>query len=253
MKFLTLIIINYILLTSTSLPQYKYNFCQAENETLNFLTAPAKWETSDWLKLGGLIGGTAILMHFDSDIKANVLKDQRYYKSVPAEGGRIWGEVYTTGIIGGMFYLYGVVNDNNSNKKLGYEILQSAGYAGAVTLALKFIVGRNRPYKSNSPQKYDPLAFKSYTESLPSGHTTLAFSLSTVLAENTNSTVLKIIYYLPAVLTLASRVYQNKHWASDSLLGAGIGYFTAKYVTNSHTYVNVSINSAQQISISYSF
>ncbi|MBI5807185.1 MAG: phosphatase PAP2 family protein, partial [Ignavibacteriales bacterium] len=70
--------------------------------------------------------------------------------------------------------------------------------------------------------------------SLPSGEVTLAFSLSTVLSKNSKSDLLKIISYLPAVLTMASRINRDMHWSSDVFLAATIGYFVGDWVTNLH-------------------
>ncbi|MFA3781792.1 phosphatase PAP2 family protein [Melioribacteraceae bacterium 4301-Me] len=251
--FFTAALLQLSFIYQVSFAQNNYDYHQAKKETLDFLINPAKWEKSDWLKLSGVVAGTVALMHFDSDIRNNVLKDQKYYKSFPIETGRIWGEAYTTGVIGGMFYLHGIFDDNVKTKKLGYEILQSAGYSGSIALILKVILGRYRPYASNESQKYNPFSFDSGEESLPSGHATLAFSLSTVLANNTNSTPLKIIFYVPAFLTVISRVYQNKHWASDTFLGAALGYFVGYYVTNLHSNISVSLGNEQQINFTFTF
>jgi membrane-associated phospholipid phosphatase len=69
---------------------------------------------------------------------------------------------------------------------------------------------------------------------MPSGHSTVAFILSTVLSRNVDSPVLKVIACLPAVLTFASRVYQDQHWTSDTFVGAAIGYFVATWVVDQH-------------------
>ena len=98
-------------------------------------------------------------------------------------------------------------------------------------------------------------AFKNANWSLPSGHTTVAFSLSTVLAANTDSYVLKTAAFIPAFLTAFSRVYQDHHWTSDIFLGAMIGYFVGKFVTNLHEEKELSPKIAQipLLSLSLSF
>nr|MDA3861232.1 phosphatase PAP2 family protein [Melioribacteraceae bacterium] len=72
---------------------------------------------------------------------------------------------------------------------------------------------------------------------------------------NTDNNYLKILAFLPAFLTATSRVYQNHHWASDVFLGAFIGYFTAKYITDLHKQNEVSptITNTPLISLSLSF
>ena len=56
---------------------------------------------------------------------------------------------------------------------------------------------------------------------LPSGHTSLAFSLITPYAE----TYSRWLYVIPVSVGIA-RMYENKHWFSDVILGAAIGYFS---------------------------
>ena len=45
---------------------------------------------------------------------------------------------------------------------------------------------------------------------------------------------MKILPYIPAGLTVASRIYNNAHWASDCFFGAAIGYFSADWVMDLH-------------------
>ena len=69
---------------------------------------------------------------------------------------------------------------------------------------------------------------------MPAGHTTWAFSLSTVLARNTKQDWLKVLAYLPAVLTFVARIYQDHHWTSDNFLGAALACFFANWVVDQH-------------------
>ena len=70
--------------------------------------------------------------------------------------------------------------------------------------------------------------------SLPSGHSTLAFALSTILSRNAQSNALKVLAYMSAALTVFSRVYQDYHWTSDCVIGAVIGYVVATWVVDLH-------------------
>jgi membrane-associated phospholipid phosphatase len=70
--------------------------------------------------------------------------------------------------------------------------------------------------------------------SLPGGHTATAFVISTVLSRNVDPTWLKVLLYVPAVLTPISRIYQDMHWTSDNILGGTIGFFIATWVVDLH-------------------
>jgi len=241
-----------------SFAQYNYDLKQFGEETVDFLKLPAQWNGNDFLTLSAIAATTVGLMFLDNSAKTALQKDLTYQKSFPVEFGRWWGEPLITGALGGLFLLQGALSDNTPNKRVGFEILQSGFYAGATVFFLKTIIGRARPYTGNDQFTFKPFHFTGGDFwSLPSGHTALAFSLSTILSKNLNSSFLKIIVYLPAVLTAFSRVYQNYHWTSDVFLGAAIGYFIASYVhenheTNSQLQVNF-FNSSNLVNVSFRF
>jgi membrane-associated phospholipid phosphatase len=228
----------FLLLTVCENPlisQNRYNFAQFRDETVDFVKQPAKWEGNDWLKLGLVGAGTFWVMQADQPIRDALMKDQSYYRSFPVEFGRLWGETYTTAIVAGAFGLHGLLADDKSTKKVGFEIIQAALYSGGVTSVLKFAFGRARPFMNKGSADYQPFTLlDDGFHSLPSGHTTLAFALSTVLSRNAQSNTLKVLAYVPAVLTVFSRVYQDYHWTSDCILSAVIGYVVATWVVDLH-------------------
>ena len=68
--------------------------------------------------------------------------------------------------------------------------------------------------------------------SLPSGHTTIAFTNATVLYNefNQNAPLLAYSGYAFATTTGVFRVINNEHWISDVLIGAGIGILATQVV-----------------------
>lgn len=218
-----------------SVDQNKYNLSQFGNETGRFFTQPLHWEGSDWLKLGLISAGGFLAMQADQPIRTAVQKDQRYYYSVPIEGGRIWGESYVTPTLTVALYVHGLLTDNSSTKKLGFEIGQSVIYAAVITQIISKSVGRARPNQNLGRAAYQPFTvFGEDYHSLPGGHSSAALVLSTALSRNTDSPLLKVLAYAPALCTLVSRVYQDYHWTSDDLLGAAIGYSVTDWVINQH-------------------
>jgi hypothetical protein len=215
--------------------QNKYNFVQFRDETVDFIKQPAKWEGNDWLKLGLVGAGTFLVMQADQPIRDALMKDQSYYKSFPVEFGKLWGETYSTAIVAGVFGLHGILADDKATKKIGFEIVQAALYSGGITSVLKFAFGRARPFMMKGSADYQPFTLlDDGFHSFPSGHSTLAFALSTILSRNVQSNTLKALAYLPAVLTAFSRVYQDYHWTSDCLFSAVIGYVVATWIVDIH-------------------
>jgi len=215
--------------------QNKYDISRFYNESIRFVKQPLNWEGSDWLKLGLISAGTILVMQADQPVRDAVLRDQSFNGTVPEQIGRVWGRGYATIFFAGAFGLHGLITDDQSSKKIGFEIVQATLYAGAVTQFLKMTVGRARPYTNEGPGNYHPFSlWNDDYHSFPSGDVTLAFSLSTVLYKNSKSDFLKIISYLPAVLTIASRINRDMHWSSDTFLAAAIGYFVGDWVVNLH-------------------
>ncbi|MCX6170252.1 MAG: phosphatase PAP2 family protein [Ignavibacteriales bacterium] len=87
---------------------------------------------------------------------------------------------------------------------------------------------------------YSPI-FNQDNKTLPSGYSTAAFILSTVLSRNIKSPDWKTLVYLPAELILISRVYQGQHWVTDAFTRAALGYFVATWVVDHHENNNNSI------------
>ena len=114
-------------------------------------------------------------------------------------------------------------------QKLGSRALQSTLLAGAAALALKSIVGRQRPNSSGS-NAYVFQPFATGDISFPSGHTAVAFALATSLARETKDQWTDLAFFAAASLTAYSRMHDDKHWASDVIVGAGIGILSARFV-----------------------
>jgi membrane-associated phospholipid phosphatase len=259
--FLTILCGSSLFAQNTASPDsvqpYKYTFSQFGNETWNFVKQPTKWDGSDWLKLGLIGAGTILVAQADQPIRTAVLKDQRYYYSAPIVFGRVYGEIYSPVVLFTGFGLYSVLSNDIGTRKIAYEIGQASIYAGALSFVLKLAIGRSRPYLNKGNSDFSPFSsiFNQDNKSMPSGHSTVAFILSAVLSRNAKSPVLKVLAYLPAVLTMVSRVYQDQHWTSDTFAGAALGYFVATWVVDQHENNNsmVEMSSVNPLSITIRF
>lgn len=213
----------------------QYDFKQFGEESWEMLKSPVNWNEDDLLKFGAISLGTAALMQFDDDIREFALDNSEYQQSIPAEFGRIWGEPLTSSAFALGFSLLGHIQDNSANKRLAFELAESTAGTISVIGLIKFTFGRARPLTGLDQYNFDPYSFKGYDYmSFASGHTALGFSLSTVLADNINNDLGKYLIYVPAVMTAASRIYQNHHWLSDVFFGAFTGYFIAKFFVDKH-------------------
>lgn len=232
-----------------------YSLSQFGRETFLFIRQPLRWKGSDWLDAGIVVTGTALLTLADQPLRNASQGKQHYFNSLPIEAGRIYGEWYSIGGVAGIFGIYGLISGDTASKKVSIELLQAGIYSEAFTEILKMIVGRARPYMNEGSRSLHPFTgLNNDYNSFPSGHSTSAFALSTVMSRHAHSDFVKFIAYLPAGLTLFSRIYQDKHWVSDELTGAAIGFFVGNWVVDLHESkrhrINVTSISPPTISVS---
>ena len=212
-----------------------YSAAQFGRESALFIKQPLRWKGKEWLTISGLTAGTILLTYADQPLRNATQGDQQYNTSAAVVGGLVYGEWYSIGGVAGAFALYGMIAKDTSAKKIAIELFQAGVYSEFVTQILKMTVGRARPYMNLGSGNFHAFVGSNPDyNSFPSGHSTSAFALSTVMARHAHTTALKILAYVPAGFTLFSRIYQDKHWVSDELIGAAIGYFVGNWVVDLH-------------------
>jgi len=212
-----------------------YSITQFGHESYLFVKQPGKWKSNDFLRVGVVTASAIGMMSLDEPIINSTQGKQRFYYSAPIVGGRVYGEWYSIGGVAGMFGLYGLIAHDTAAGKISIELLQAGIYSEIVTTMLKVAIGRARPISGHDAFTYQPFTFfNDNFHSMPSGHTTSAVALSTVMSRHAHSTALKILAFVPAGFTMFSRIYQDKHWLSDEILAAAIGYFAGNWVVDLH-------------------
>ena len=132
----------------------------------------------------------------------------------------------------GGIILYGLAAKKTGVFHSGLRIGASVALAGVVTEVMKYSLGRLRPYDTDDVWDYEPF---SGNGSLWSGHTVLAFSFATSLAQEIHRKWVTVGLYALATGTAWSRVYDNDHWVSDVVVGAAVGIASAKLATGRWT------------------
>jgi hypothetical protein len=192
-------------------------------------TAPAHWETRDWLIAGGVTAGIGLTMAFDKDIQQAVQRNRNSTVNDIFDAVEPFGAEYAAGVIGA-FYLGGVIFKDPRATRVGLDGISASIIAsGLILQPLKYGIGRSRPSDNQGTYNFQPFSGK---DSFPSGHSTEAFTLATVIAEHYDSLWIKFGSYGIASMVGYARLNNNSHWASDVVAGAAIGTFVGHVVVH---------------------
>lgn len=201
-------------------------------DTKSFVVSPAKWRAKQWIELGVVAGAGVLAYTQEERIQAYFVGHQslaatNFSKYAFEPFGR-----FAPVLIGGLY--------------LGGRLAKDSRLAGtSLTAAKAFVVStiftqigkqlthRHRPYQddvadhANWDGPFGNFDFNSF----PSGHATAAFSMATVYAmEYSNTVWVPVLAYTLVTGTSLSRVYDNKHWASDVIIGSALGFVTGRFM-----------------------
>ncbi|HBG06497.1 MAG: PA-phosphatase [Geobacteraceae bacterium GWC2_58_44] len=204
-------------------------------DTGRIIAAPVRWESSDWLKLGLVLGGTGALFFIDDEVKDFAQDNQHSVGRGIASFGNTIGEPLNAVPALTAFYLYGYLADDSKARRVSLLAMESFAISGVAMSTIKTLAKRHRPKTGHRSVEWDGPEWNSDNFSFGSGHTSSAFSLATVFADEykDNPYVPPVAYGLATLVGL-SRIYSNEHWASDAFFGAALGYFTSKAILSFH-------------------
>lgn len=152
-----------------------------------------------------------------------------------------------TFVIFPLVYAYGRFGGHPDAADLGLHAGEAVVLALGVTGVLKGAIGRSRPYVTRDSLPFDFHPFKGFTgednSSFPSAHTAIGFAAAAAVTSELARTwpghtafVAPVLYGTATAVGVA-RMYTDKHWASDVVLGAGIGILSGlKVVRYAHTH-----------------
>ena len=208
----------------------------------------------DALIAGAFLAGAAAMMPIDEHIASKLQNPSLQANRTLGRLGETVEGIATPGAyyIGGALLVAGRAGSLLSESEtfdrmsdLGWHGLKAIALAEASGFMLKGMIGRARPYVSNATE---PHSFRfgagfgtSDYRALPSGHTYTAFAAASVVTSEmrrwnpATTWFVAPVMYGGATLVGVSRMYHNRHWASDIVLGAAIGTFMGlKVVQHGH-------------------
>lgn len=209
-------------------------------------TRGAVFTSRDAVVLGATTAAGFILIGFDERIATQVRESPLQRSHAMANAMQVAGVVGEPGavIAGAALWLNGRLSKDRTQELVGLRSLEAIAVTGAATVAIKAITGRARPDES-------PFAARDFRlgrgfgdrnefQSFPSGHVTVAFAFASAVDAELNRLapkhprwIVPTLYGLAAA-TAASRVYRDRHWTSDVVLGSAIGFVGGHAVVRWH-------------------
>ena len=140
------------------------------------------------------------------------------------------GSIYGLGAVSGVFYLLGRSKNNDRARETGLLSTEALVNALIVESALKEATQRARPFA-----RVERSEFFDGGDSFPSGHSTQAWAVATVIAnEYQDRRAVQIAAYGAATAVSVARFTGHKHYLSDVVAGSALGYAIGKYVYTTH-------------------
>lgn len=124
-------------------------------------------------------------------------------------------------------YGLGYWQDMPRVKTASLHTFESLIDAGIVVEIAKVLAGRHRPINKPLSSKFNgPVGYfkTSDNDSFPSGHAAMTFAAATVISHESENTWVGLGAYGLAGTISYSRIYVEKHYASDLVAGAVLGY-----------------------------
>lgn len=195
---------------------------------------PLFTRTDAWLT-GGFAAATALAWPHDESFARRMQLPGNQNNSTLRNSATVFRNLGDPGTVIIAVGLWGAgrLTHDETMSEIGLRSSEAIGASGIAGWVLKSIAGRARP-RVNIARPHDFKLGRGFGtsgdyQSFPSGHTLAAFSLASVVTAEAgkfwpdHQVLIGTLSYGGAAAVGVSRMYNNAHWASDVVLGAGIG------------------------------
>jgi len=171
------------------------------------------WSTVKWLGVGGL---AAAAIHPADEAIRDATQDPDEVTILSETAGEIYGDFSLQLPLAVTWWIVGHGAGSSRAAATGRDLVRAQINEVTWTNLIKYSVNRTRP--NGGPRSF------------PSGHTSATFATAMVLQEHYGWRV-GVPFFAAAIYTGASRIVDNRHWASDVMFGAFLGMTSGRTVT----------------------
>ena len=190
----------------------------------DIFSSPAHFDGSDWITIGAVAStAAAAAVWGDAPVREYLLDNRSGFTDGLASVGDYYGELSTGYYLGSALYVAGIVSDDDWVRYTGRAVLEAHTFSLLITGVLKVAAGRSRPYLFEGNKRFNWFETENRKWSFPSGHATAAFAISSALSKRIDRPWVTAGLYTLSGITVLDRIYDDKHWLSDTIIGAAIG------------------------------
>ena len=195
-----------------------------ETQGLGFDTGtPFRNTTLYWN--AAVLTGTGVLIANDESVAAQVNPAWHQTSTNIANAC-----TYGTAAAAGGIYLTGLFTHDEHAQRTGVLSAEAAIDSFLLYGSMKLIFNRQRPYMGTGEGKFFYGNFSN--GSFPSGHSTFAWTLASVVAHEYPQWPVQLAMYGMATAVSTTRVTGGQHFPSDVFFGSTMGFLVGRYVAN---------------------
>jgi membrane-associated phospholipid phosphatase len=194
------------------------------------------WDAGDWSRFAAFTVPSVAMM-LPPDERSLDVRMQRWVRGHKSDAAdRFFVKIKTLpesvvlAVYGAVLFSTAYVRDDRRLFEYGTLALEALAVQQFFHITTKLLIGRESPYQGNKEGEiHGPTAFY-FPGGTPSGHASTAYAMFAVLAEYYGLWPLHVLGQVAGLYISASLIYNNQHFVSDVLWGAGMGYYIGRWI-----------------------
>jgi membrane-associated phospholipid phosphatase len=199
------------------------------------LTSPLRWNGNDALVAGMFVAGTGGSFLLDDEVRTVMLRNRNPLNDALKPIGNGYATVLYMGPAALLLWASGAVAGNDWMRETGNMLVTGVFAIGVIQIPVSITVGRARPFFNEGNASAKLFAGTNDDRaSFFSGHSMVAFCFSTILSHQIDNTWATVGLYTLATMGPLARLYIDKHWFSDTVIGSALGTFVGETIWKWH-------------------